>query len=82
MNATNFYNKNVISKNFISMLDITMSQVTKLVKKKISILLFFFKKDIYHIYHFIFLLYIILLLFLFTTFSLKKNKIDNIKIQK
>ena len=81
MNAKNFFKKNMISKNCFGVLDITMAIFKKFAEKKILYLIIFFKKkDIYHIYLFIFLLYIILLLFLFTTFSLYKNKIENIKI--
>ena len=44
MITTNFYNKNVISKNRFGVLDITMTQVTELVQKKMYMLLFFLIK--------------------------------------
>ena len=71
MITTNFYNKNVISKNRFGVLDITMTQVTELVQKKMSMLLFFFNKKIYIIYIFLFFYYILYYYYFFLLLFLK-----------
>ncbi len=81
MNTTNFFNKNLISKNTFSVLDITMTQVTELVQKKMSMLLFFLKKRyISYISFYFFIIYYITIIS-FYYFFFNKNKIENIKIQ-
>ena len=81
MITTNFYNKNVISKNRFGVLDITMTQVTELVQKKMSMLLFFLiKRYISYISFYFFIIYYITIIS-FYYFFFNKNKIENIKIQ-
>ena len=63
MNTTNFYNKNVISKNRFGVLDITMTQVTELVAEKIAMLSFFLKKRyISYISFYFFIIYYTLII--------------------
>ncbi len=77
MNATNFYNKNVISKNAFSMLDITMTSVKEVVPEKISILSFFLKKRYisYISFYFIIIYYIIIISFYYFFFYIRINQI-------
>ena len=63
MNTTNFYNKNVISKNSFCMLDITMANVKEVALEKISILSFFLKKRyISYISFYFFIIYHIIII--------------------
>ena len=73
MNATNFHNKNVISKNPFRMLDITMTNVKEIVQKKISILLFFLKKRYisYISFYFFIIYYIIIISFYYLFFYIR-----------
>ena len=79
MNTTDFYNKNMISKNAFRMLDITMANVKEVALEKISILSFFLKKKIYIIYIILFFYYILYYYYFFLLlFLLYKNKRDYI----
>ena len=71
MITTNFYNKNVISKNRFGVLDITMTQVTELVSEKIAMLLFFLKKRYisYISFYFFIIYYIIIISFYYFFFE-------------
>ncbi len=71
MNTTNFYNKNVISKNRFGVLDITMTQVTELVAEKIAMLSFFLKKRYisYISFYFFIIYYIIIISFYYFFFE-------------
>ena len=71
MITTNFYNKNVISKNRFGVLDITMTQVTELVAEKIAMLSFFLKKRYisYISFYFFIIYYIIIISFYYFFFE-------------
>ena len=77
MNATNFCNKNMISKNAYRMLDITMTNVKEVVLKKLSMLSFFLKKRYisYISFYFFIIYYITIISFYYFFFNIRIKKI-------
>lgn len=77
MNATNFCNKNMISKNGYRMLDITMTNVKDVAPEKISILSFFLKKRYisYISFYFFIIYYITIISFYYFFFYIRIKEI-------